>query len=81
MHCDVISNRLWRHQQNLDIEWNTELMYEYPLIIIHGTHYVCMYCREMHLYLFLFIIILFRSFLRESINKHHDNPPVSILFW
>ena len=42
-HCDIIANRLWRHQQNIKVsEWDTGTMCEDPRFsIIYGFVMLC----------------------------------------
>ena len=87
-HCDVIGNRLWRHQQNEN--WASEARERCVKIIVFiGIYGSVMSCKKWNNVCTLptncfcthssVILVLFPSLLRDSGNKHQNNPFVSTI--
>ena len=82
-HCDVISNRLWRHQQSEN--WVSETRERCPKIVVLSLFMDSFCCvRNKIMYVLsrrtisaptrVLFWCLFPSLLRNSGNKHQNNP-------
>ena len=85
-HCDVITNRLWRHQQNVRRASYTRGWCVKILVLASFMDSLCR-VRNKIMYVFLWRTVyaltrvlfwcLFPSLLHNSGNKHQNNPLVS----
>ena len=85
--CDVISNRLWRHQQN--VNWASETRRRFVKIVVFIVIYgFVMSCKNIMMYALswrtvvcaltrVLIWCLFPSLMCNMGNKHQNNPLVS----
>ena len=85
-YCDVISNRLWRHQQNEDRASETQGRYIKIVVFVIIMDTIChvrneiMYAlspRPVSALTRVLFLCLFPSLLHNSGNKHENNPLVS----
>ena len=87
-HCDVIADRLWRHQQNVKRASETRGLCVEILVLASFMDSLCR-VRTKTMYVLLWRTVyaltrvlfwcLFPSLLRNSGNEHQDNPLVSAL--
>ena len=85
-HCDVIANQLWRHQQNVKRAsetrgWCVKILVLAPLKdslcrIRNKIMYVLLW-QTVYVLTGVLFWCLFHSLLRDSGNKHQNNPLVS----
>ena len=85
-HCDVIANPLWRHQQNVKRARETRGWCVKILVLVSLMDSLCRVRNEI-MYVLLWRTVyaltrvlfwcLFPSLLRNSGNKHQNNPLVS----
>ena len=85
-HCDVIANRLWRHQQNVKLASETRGWYVKILVLASFMDSLCrkrnkivyvLLWRTVYALIRVLFWCLFPSLLRNSGNKHQNNPLVS----
>ena len=81
-HCDVSSNRLWRHQRNKDRASETGTMckdrrFMYSLCHVRNRMIYVLSWRTVSALTRVLFCYLFPSLLRNSGNKHQNNPLVS----